>query len=761
MKHTALYRLMLLSFAGMPLFSLAEEPIAISQCYAQLDLPQRLSTLDKQDDTVRIFSGSVYLIDNQSAQFGHGVELTHRDTLLSAPSATFSKTDQTMFADGGISYYSPLLKVSSSSFRAQLGNNSATLTDADYRFTQQTGRGYARELVANDRAVNLSNASFTTCPDGDDGWALEADKIQLNADDGWGEAWNSVVKIKDVPVLYVPYMTFPVSEQRKTGLLIPKIGSSKKLGVDLALPYYFNIAENYDATVTPRLMSLRGLQLKNEFRYLTEQHQGQIQVEYLANDQEKPNGFGSRYLSHVSHQSDFTDKWRAIVDFTDVSDDSYIAELGSDHANQGDTQLYRKFSLNYYGESLYSSVQLQGFEILGDHLESYQALPQWDLQSAKPQELAGGLEFSWRSQYAHFEHNSAKVLSADRLHLEPTLSLPYNSAALDLLFETSLLSTMYQQKINPNLPAEQVSFLEKNVQRTLPTLQANGKLNFERETSWFGDTSLQTLEPQVQYLYIPYRDQTNINFYDTARLQDDYYGLFRQNRFSGLDRINDANQITIGATTRLYDSQDTERFRFSLGQIIFFSDPQKIDANNPEDIAATESILAAETLLHWQQRWFLTSGVQFDSDTNRMIKSNVTLDYRSDDKNLFQLNHRYSRNVSNNVITQLGAHGTMPIADQWQLVTSYYRDLENDRMIEANIGLQYESCCWAVRFVAKRQIETNFDSPIDNIDQPVKLDSGIALQFVLKGFGDSAGFDVSDMLSSGVFGYRRPYLLNN
>jgi len=740
MKYTVLHRMMILSFTGMPLTSFASDIAPVLQCYPQIQLP---------------------VVDNQSANFSNGVELTHRDTLLSAPSATFSKLDQTMFADGGISYYSPMLKVSSSSFRATMGNNSATLNDADYRFTRQAGRGYAQELTANDQQVDLVNASFTTCPDGDDGWALQADKIQLNADDGWGEAWNSVVKIKDVPVLYVPYMTFPVSDKRKSGLLIPKISSSKKLGVDVQLPYYFNIAENFDATLTPRLMSLRGTQLKNEVRYLTATHKGQLQLEYLPNDQEKPANFGSRYLSHLTHQSDLTDQWRAQIDFTDVSDDSYISDLGSDYANQSDTQLYRKVALNYYGDQVNSTVQLQGFEILGDHLESYQALPQWDLQSAKPTPLFGDVEFSWRSQYSHFEHNSAKVLQADRFHVEPTFSLPYNSPALDLLFETSLMSTYYQQKINQSLAADQISYLNKNVQRTLPVVQANGKLNLERETSWFGENSLQTLEPQIQYVYIPYRDQTDINFYDTARLQDDYYGLFRQNRFSGLDRINDANQITLGATTRLYDSQDTERFRFSLGQILFLADPQGIDANNPEDVAATESILAAEALVHWQQRWFLTSGFQFDADTNRMIKSNVTLDYRADDKKLFQLNHRYSRNVSNNVITQFGALGTVPIAEQWQLVSSYYRDMENNRMVEANLGIQYESCCWAVRFVARRQVETNFDTRIDNIDQPVELDSGIALQFVLKGFGDSAGFDVSDMLSSGVFGYRRPYLLNN
>ena len=759
MKYQALYLLMF----GLPGLALAAEPVR--QCYPTLTLPERLAQLDKNDNNLRIFSGKVRLNDNQSAVFSDGVELTHRDTLLSAPSATFSKAEQHMFADGGISYYSPQLKVSSSSFSARVNDNNATMTDADYRFISQAGRGYAKEMQASSEQVKLKEASFTTCPDGDNGWALEAEDIQLNADDGWGEAWNSVVKIKGVPVLYLPYMTFPVSNQRKSGLLIPKFGSSQKLGVDFQLPYYLNLAENYDATITPRYMSERGTQLKTEFRYLTAQDSGKLQLEFLPDDQDKPAGFGSRYLSHVEHRSDFADNWRAQVDFTDVSDDGYLSELGSDFNNQSDTQLNRQASLSYFGADVRSDIRLQGFEILGNYADtySYAALPQWDLQSARPLQLPAGAEFSWHSQYSHFANDNAPIKQADRLHLEPTLRLPYVTPAYELQIETGLMSTFYQQKRRTDLTTlpPELALVAEDTERHLPKVQLNGKLNFERDARWFGQSSLQTLEPQIQYLYIPYRDQSQIWQYDTARLQDDYYGLFRQNRFSGLDRINDANQLTLGATTRIYDEFDTERFRFSLGQILFLATPDGKNLDNNQPIAATESIFAAESVLHFQQRWFLNNGVQYDSKTKRVIKSNVSLDYRADDKNLLQLNHRYSRYVSGNEIEQLGALGTMPLNNQWQLVGSYYRDLHNDRMIEANVGLQYESCCWAVRLIARRQIETNLDLPINNINSPFKLDSGIALQFVLKGFGDSAGFNVSDMLSTGVFGYRRPYLLNN
>ena len=759
MRYQTLYSLMLI---GCSSFAALAETAAGAQCYPALQLPARLSTLDKNNDQLQINSGSVQLDNNQSAVFSDGVELTYRDTMLLAPNARFSKISEEMFANGGISYYNPQLKVSSKSFQAQLANNTALLTDADYRFTRQAGRGFARELQAQDKQLRLSEASFTTCPDGDPGWALDAEDIRLNADDGWGEAWNSVVRIQNIPVMYVPYMTFPINNQRKSGILFPKIGSSQRVGLEIEVPYYFNLAPNYDATVSTRYMSNRGLQLKNEFRYLTEADRGKIQLEYLNKDQDKAYGFGSRYLSHLEHRSDFGDNWRLQADFTDVSDDAYLTELGSDFTNQSDTQLNRMATLSYFGDSLRSNLRLQGFEILGQYAQSnaYAALPQWDLQSAKPTLLPGGLEFSWYSQYAHFTNDKAVVANADRLHLEPVLRLPFVAPEMELQLEAAMLSTFYQQKFNPQTATTALQ-LEEDVNRHLPRLQLNGKLNFERDARWFGQQSLQTLEPQLQYLYIPYRQQRQIWQYDTARLQDDYSGLFRQNRFSGLDRINDANQLTLGATTRIYDARDTERFRFSIGQILFLQTPQDALTDRQSTLAATESIFAAESVVHWQQRWFLNSGVQYDSKSKRMVKSSVTLDYRFDDKNLLQVNHRYSRYVSGNEIEQLGALGTVPLARQWQLVGSYYRDLHNSRMIEANLGLQYESCCWAVRLVARRQIETNFDQPISNMNSPVRMDSGIALQFVLKGFGEGAGFAVSDMLSSGIFGYQRPYLLNN
>lgn len=757
MTHSLIYRLIIMAL-GIPYIVHAEEQTSqpIEQCYSAVEMPAKLSSLSAKDSRLQILSDRIRMMQDQTALFDGNIEIIYRNTMLHAANAQLSQKEQTLLATGGIQYYSPDLKVSSSQFSAQLKEDKAVLNDADYQLVSQSGRGYAKEMSAVKQQINLSEASFTTCPANDSSWALHADKININSEDGWGEAWHSVIKIQDVPVFYLPYMTFPVSDKRKSGLLFPKIGSSQKLGLELETPYYLNLAENYDATISPRMMSKRGAQLNTEFRYLTEVHAGQLQVEVLPDDNDKPADFGSRYLTHFSHTGDLSDRWRASVDFTDVSDDTYLSELGSDYSNQSDTQLYRQASLNYFGDYLNSEIRLQGFEILGNYSPSYAALPQIDLSSAAPLDLAAGFEFNWHSQYAHFRNDAALINNADRLHLEPSIRWPLITPAMELVAETSLLHTRYQQNTD-----QTTLLVQEETTRTVPKVQINAKLNMERELAWEDSGSLQTFEPQLQYLYIPYRDQSDIGLYDTARLQDDYYGLFRENRYSGLDRIADTNQLTVGWTTRLYDSQDTELFRFSLGQIVFLDDPKPIDNSLQDTEQTADSVLASELLWNWSKGWYLNTALQYDASNERMVKSNVTLDYVADDKSLLQLNHRYSREVSDYEIEQVGFLGTTPIDDKWKLIASYYRDINKHHMIEANFGLQYESCCWAIRVVAKRQINTNLELALDDLSQPPTFDNGIAVQFVLKGFGEGAGFSVSDMLSNGIFGYRRPYLLNN
>ena len=745
-----------LIWAAMASMQVQADQPPIQTCYQPMVLPQALQVLDTSEQRVRILSDYVALEGNKSAVFSGQVQISHKDTLLQAPNARYTPDQQDLVAEGGIEYFSNELYVSSDFFKANLANNTATLGQAKYQFVAQAGRGEAVALTASAQTLRLDQALFTTCPEQDNSWGLHAEQISIAANSGWGEAYNAVFKIKDIPVFYLPYLTFPVNEQRKTGVLIPQIGSSQRLGLEVEIPYYINLAENYDLTLSPRYMSKRGTQLKSQFRYLTEQHQGTLQLEYLHNDSDKPADFGKRYLGHLSHRSDFTPRWRGYVDFTGVSDDAYLTELGSDYNNQSDTQLYREAGLSYFGEHINSKLKIQGFEILGNYNQAYQAVPQLSLASAKPIALGNMLQASWYSQFAHFRNDQAFYTSANRLHLEPTLRLPFITPAFELTAESSLLYSYYKQQSLSELTNEQAE-----ISRILPKFRLHARINLEREYDWFGEQALQTFEPQVQYLYIPYRDQSEIGLYDTTRLQDDYYGLFRQNRFSGLDRINEANQFTLGWTTRFYDNTENELFRFSLGQIFFLKEPEFTDDILTQDLTSTESMLASEMVWHWYRRWYVSSALQYDIDSKQLIKSNASVDYRGDDNTLLQLNHRYTRAVSGVEIQQLGVIGAIPLQQNWQLIGSYYRDITNHSMIDANVGLQYESCCGAVRFVARRQVRADFEVALDNLNQLARLDSGFSLQFVFKGFGDKAGFGVSDMLSNGIFSYRRPYLLTN
>ncbi|MDP4536092.1 LPS assembly protein LptD [Alkalimonas collagenimarina] len=727
----------------------------IDNCYPTTPYPVALTELDQDGSQVFIDADGLELNNNQQARFFGNVQVSYSDTLLQAPQASFSQSEQIILADGGISYFSPALAVRSQKFVANLQQNRVELSQADYQLATQSGRGAADILLASETSLQLSDASFTACPIGDNSWALHANEIKLNADEGWGQAWHTVFKVRDIPVLYLPYLSFPITEERKSGLLLPNVGSSQRLGVDLELPYYFNLAENYDLTLTPRVMTNRGYQLKSEFRYLTEDHQGLLHLEYMQKDRERPE-LTQRYLGHYNQRSDFTPRWRGTLDVTDISDDAYLTDLGSDYMNQSDTQLLKQGNITYYGDDVFASLQLQDFTVLGNYDKAYAALPVVDVRSAEPIPLLAGLEFDWQAQYAYFRNDQALIHSAHRAHIEPTVRLPFISPAMEFMAEASLMHTRYQQN-SDQLQQDQT----QTIQRTMPKLRLRGQLNFERSLEQQGELKVQTFEPQLQYLYIPHRSQSEIGLFDTTRLQDDYFGLFRENRFSGLDRINEANQLTLGATSRIYDANDREQFRFSLGQIFFITSPTELQDPFQQSLTDIESMLAAESMWQWHRRWFVSAGVQYDSDNRNLIKSNVTLDYRGSDKTLFQLNHRYSQAVSDYEISQIGLLGTQPVADHWQLFGSYYYDLNHSQMMEAHFGIQYESCCWAIRLVARRQIATDLTRNPTDLNIPSTFDNGISLQFVLKGFGDKAGFAVTDMLSNGIFSYRRPYLLNN
>ncbi|WP_099033420.1 LPS-assembly protein LptD [Lacimicrobium alkaliphilum] len=713
-------------------------------CLAPPTLPLSSQSLPGDSD-IRVKARNAQIQQDKLAQFSGRVEIQSKQGIIQAQQALIDKTARQLKASGDIAFTDNQIHITSDNMGLDLASGSLSLENTEYQMLGFVGRGQAQHIdISNQTGINLEGVSFTTCPVGHEDWLIKASSITLGPGEIWGEARNTRFYLAGVPVLYLPYFSFPVSEQRQTGLLFPTLSSSDRIGVSYEQPYYWNIAPNYDATVSPRLMSDRGLQLKTEFRYLTESHNGQLDLEYLHDDR-RSDLDEARYFYRFVHQGELSENWQVSAEINGLSDDNYIVDLGSDFYNRADTHLNQNLQLWYFSDNLNFSAQIKDFEIIGNHPNSYRAIP--ELKLDYHQDLTSLLEFRLNSELAHFENGEQDSPSATRLHLAPTVSLPLHNSWGEFVAEGTLLQTFYRQ----SLP--QGSNLKESVSRTLGQGRIYGAVNFERQIELFGDQMTQTLEPKMQYLYTSYEDQQQIGRYDTSRLLNDYIGLFRGQEFTGLDRISDSNQLTLGLTTRLLDDNDTEQLRLSLGQIFYFGDTRLSDNNRQED----RSALAAELDWRISSKWFVRSQIQLSSVNQRVERSNISLDYKLADNKLIQLNHRYVRDIAGNEIDQVGVTASWPLHQNWHWVGRWYKDLSTHRTIESFTGIQYQSCCWALQFVAQRYLSNRFDALGEQSND--EFESGIALQFVFKGFGgkDSA----RSLLNEGLFGYRHPYFLNN
>ena len=715
-------------------------------------------------DALTIVADKVYGKQLERLEFQGNVQVAQGERQLSASQAILDRKTNQLKAVGGVQYQDDAISVEAEGLLSMADEHKVELHQSQYQMRADTSRGKAQKLEVHqkDQSLILRDGTFTTCPEGDDSWLLSAGKIELDSQSEWGTAHNSTILIAGVPVLWVPYMSFPLTDKRKSGLLFPSIGNSTDNGLDLAQPYYWNIRENMDATFTPRYMSNRGTQLATEFRHLSDHQYNQLNLEYLPSDKEL-TGIQERYMAYWLHQGKFGPHWRSQIEFTHVSDDNYFNDLGGLDGPNNDSRLERTAELSYLSELLDVRFSLSDFEVFGDNEEVYQQLPRIMMSYRLPHfsnQFDGGL----KAEATHFSHPNPTQASAVRIHLEPNLAYDWLSPAASFSAEAKLYQTFYRQD-DPDLQ------LDEFVSRTIPSVRLFGQLNFERQTSFFGLPFTQTLEPKAQYLLTRYENQDDIGSYDTIRMRDGVHGLFRDRRFSGYDRIADTNQVTLGVTTRLLNASNKEALRLSLGQILYLSDSELI--KDITDQQGDEASAFAMTLDTFMGDYNLHAEYQYSFERNMAETSNLLLNYAPESRKLVQLSYHYSpeplnfdpqlnSNTNSREINQVGAVLSWPINENLQFVGSHYRDLELNRSIESLAGLQYQSCCWAVRVVYQRNINTNFPDEHGNLVDREAFDAGINIQFEIKGFGGSS--DLSGhkaMIDKSLFGYRRNYYLNN
>jgi LPS-assembly protein len=644
---------------------------------------------------------------------------------LQSDEASYDHRTQEVKVEGHVLFHSDALVMQSERATMQMQENSGEFAGVAFHLPAQHAFGKADNFTLSDAAHStLKGVSYTTCSPGQEDWLLKANRLQLDQQDNTGEAYHTVLRFKGVPIFYSPYLNFPLAG-RKSGLLPPTIGTSDTNGLDFRLPFYWNIAPNYDATFTPRHLSNRGAMLMSEFRLLGEHSEGEIQADYLPDDQ--LSGAERHYLG-VDHQTHFDSGWSSTLKLRQVSDNLYLNDLGADESANSSSQLERRLDLNYRDQHWDFLARAEGYQTLSGS-SPYQRLPQLKLMGQSTPR-PNRLQFNIESEAVAFAHESL-IPTGTRLDLQPSVTLPLQGAAWYLKPTAAWRYTDYSLK--DATEGEQFS-------RSLPILSLDSGLFFERQTRIADRGMTQTLEPRLFYLSVPYEDQDQLPLFDTGNSDFSFDQLFRDNRFNGADRQGDSNQLTTALTTRLLDETDgRERLRASIGRIHYFDDRQvNLNTTDPVDTSAHSNIFA-ELALQPVDHLRIGLNASYNTELERSEQLNGRIRYQRDQKHLLSLDYRYDER------DQLSQTDTLlfwPVARQWQLLGRWRYDLDNAENLDLLAGVEYGSCCWSVRLIGRHHR--------DNIS--TELDRSLFLTFEFKGLG-SLGGRLEDALEEGLLTY--------
>jgi len=711
-----------------------------------------------------------------------------------ADQASFDQANSSARLEGNVRLRDQGVLVLGDQASMRIDNGETRIDNVDYVIHDARARGTADKLMRRDDGIIvMTDGSYTTCEPGENTWSLHSKDIELDRDKGWGEAKHVVLKVKDVPVFYTPYIYFPLDDRRQAGLLTPSFSQSTDNGTEIETPYYINIAPDYDATLYPRYMSERGLQMEGEFRYLKPDNEGSLSAAYLNDSKFNEN----RWLYGWQHEGGMSSRWATEVDFTDISDPFYFQDLNSALDVTSDTYVNQRAAVTYRGDGWRFQAAVHGYELATiTSLTPYQRLPQLRLDGA---DWLGdtGLRFGYNAEYTYFDRDldsgfitgengiqfdsaGNAILTPDenliglqratghRVSVSPSLSYPWRNSFAFVTPSVRVQSTYYDLDFDAR-SGDGFNYGNANTtpSSTIPITSLDSGLYFDRETSWFGNNLRQTLEPRAFYLYAPDEDQNDQPLFDTNENTFSYNSLFRDDRFSGNDRVGDANQLALGVTSRALEEDGTERARGSLGQVFYFRDRNvqllEADGTEPDADTSSSSAYAAELMYRVSDAWRLNADMLWDPDNSGSDAGSFMANYQPEPRKILNMGYRYRNNINTfNALTgsfdrdvdrridQSDMSFMWPLNPQWSLIGRWQHDFADDRTLEALGGLEYDSCCWKLRVVNRYWVDYNeFESVARD-----EANRGIFLQIVLKGLGSVTGNDVDSLLGDGIPGYR-------
>ncbi|MCP5202404.1 MAG: LPS assembly protein LptD [Gammaproteobacteria bacterium] len=711
-------------------------------CPAQRLIPIRPGYTDPTTDpeSIEVRADASRIVEQGLSQFSGDVEIVRGDQSLSAENVTYDQVADVFNAEGRAHIWNPGLIWSGESATYDLDSRVTDLSAGKYWLLDGRGRGHAEHL-RNDRVAQrtvLDHVDYSTCPQSAESWRLSASKIKLNHESDRGAAINAVLRVRDVPVFYFPYVSFPISDKRKSGLLAPTIGSTNDSGVDVRLPYYWNIAPNMDATITPRALTDRGAMLETEYRYLTETMEGRINFEYLPNDRLEDHH--DRSLFGLEHSQDFYQghgRLTALVN--NVSDDQYFEDFGSNISSTSQRFMDRRLEYSYRGTGsmTYFNGIVQAYQSIDPTLPPgatpYRRLPQIDHIGVFS--LGHGFTSIMTSQTTYFHRDVG--LTGGRLDFQPALLYTYWKPYLLIQPKLTVQRTDY-------LLDDPQSQFDNHIERTVPKISIDAKLFAERDLTMFGGNYLQTFEPRVYYLLVPKVSQDDIPVFDSGQFILDFNNMFLDNRFSGRDRVGEANQVATAITSRLLDvSSGLEMMRMSVGQVYYFRDREVQLPRRPE-LDDSVSTLLADGAFHFGRDLLLRGTLQWDPNQPRIEKTAVNLRYQPNYETVINLGYRLRRAVTD--VEQTDVSFRVPVLDNLAVVGRWIFSLADKRSLETVGGLEFESCCWGARVVGRRFL----------LNANGEYDTGVFFQVHFRGLG-GVGQKSGSMLRRGIGGYSDPF----
>ncbi len=701
---------LLMSF-GLPLPALAQNFGSDSQpssgsCVAVDDESPRRQLARDGTSPLNIFSEHFEAPPERPIRFYEDVRVEQGDQRLATGELIYNRQTGRIDLPGWLSYSDAMIDLQADSGWVVTGDNRGRFEQVRYRFQRGEGSGSAGlvELVSETRA-EVEGFDFTTCdPDRPD-WQLKASRVELDMDSGRGVARNARLDFKGVPILYSPWLSFPLDDRRKSGFLYPRFGFSSDDGFDLSSPWYWNIAPNQDATFSPRWIQERGVMLGTEYRFMTPRQRGQLDLEVLPDDRREGD---TRYFGQFEYAATLAPRWRFDTRLRRASDDNYFLDLGGDLADSALQFLRSSAGLSGSGRHWSLGIAADAFQVLDDSVseasEPYRRLPRVEFTIDRP--LSSRLDFELDSELVYFDRDSG--VTGARLDLLPRLR--YNLLAPGWFLRPALgfRATTYQLDGAEN----------ESPSRSLPIASVDAGLIFERALAR-GRT--QTLEPRLFYLYVPYRDQAALPDFDTRELTFGFSQLFSDNRFSGPDRQGDANQLTAAVTTRLLDNESGRSLLdFSLGQIFYFRD-LRVALDEPPDRQRNTSATVAELSWRPARAIALSAGLQWDREDSETQVAQFGLSYRGERGHQFALGYRFRRDR----VDQIDLRARLPINQQLSLIGRANYSFEDDQTLELLAGVEYESCCWAVRLIGREYVR----------DRESDTRTAVFLELHLKGLG--------------------------